>query len=80
MLEAEVVPEEESEKMADDCLSYLRRRHLRRLEKDLRLAIRAAEERQDEKAKRERMLEWQEVVQRERQLERQRLASKTGNL
>lgn len=80
VLEAEVIPEEESEKMADDCLSYLQRRYLRRLEKDLRLAIRAAEERQDEKAKRERMLEWQEVVQRERQLERQRLASKTGNL
>jgi len=77
MLEAENVPEEEYEKMAADCLSHLRRRYLRGLEKDLRQAIRVAEEKKDEKTKKERMLEWQEVVRKERQLERQRLVPKT---
>ena len=77
MLEAENVPEEECEKMAADCLSHLRRRYLRGLEKDLRQAIRVAEEKKDEKTKKERMLEWQEVVRKERQLERQRLVPKT---
>jgi DNA primase len=77
MLEGENIPEEGCETVALDCLSHLRRRYLRALEKDLRQAIRIAEERKDEMAKRERMLEWQEVVQRERQLERQRIATKT---
>ena len=77
MLEGQNIPEEESEKMMADCLSHLRRRYLRGLEKDLRQAIRVAEEKRDEKTKKERMLEWQEVVRRERQLERQRLAAKT---
>jgi DNA primase len=77
MLEVEDVPEEECEKMAEDCLSYLRRRHLRDLQRDLLRAIRAAEEKKDEKAIRERMLEWQDVVRKERQLERQKLAPKT---
>lgn len=76
-LEGENLPEQECERMMADCVAHLRRRHLRGLERELRLAIRVAEERKDEKAKRERMLEWQEVVQRERQLERQRLAAKT---
>lgn len=71
------IQDEECEQMAADCLAHLRRRHLKGLEKDLRQAIRVAEEQKDEKAKRERMLEWQEVVRRERQLER-RLESKTG--
>jgi hypothetical protein len=62
--------------MVDDCLGHLRRRHLKGLERDLRLAIRAAEEQKDEKAKRERMLEWQDLVRKERQLERQKLAPK----
>jgi hypothetical protein len=43
----------------------------------LRITIRAAEERNDEKAKRERILEWQDVVRKERQLERRRLEPKT---
>lgn len=77
MLEGENVPEEEGEKMMADCLSHLRRRYLRGLEKDLRQAIRVAEEKRDEKTKKERMLEWQEVVRRERQLERPRVVSKT---
>ena len=79
MLEGESIPEEESEKMMADCLSHLRKRHLRGLEKDLRQAIRIAEEKKDEKAKRERMLEWQEVVRRERLLEHRRFARKTEN-
>ena len=76
LLEGESIPEEEGDAMMLDCLAHLRRRYLRGLEKDLRQAIRVAEEKKDEKAKRERMLEWQEVVKRERQLERQRLATK----
>ena len=58
--------------MAGDCLGHLQRKHLKGLVDDLRLAIRAAEERQDEKAKRERMLEWQDLLRKERQLERPR--------
>lgn len=77
LLEGENIPEEECEKMMADCLAHVRRRYLKGLEKDLRQAIRLAEEKKDEKTKKERMLEWQEVVRRERQLERQRFASKT---
>lgn len=77
MLEGENIPEEECGKMMEDCLSHLRRRYLRGLEKDLRQAIRIAEEKKDEKTKKERMLEWQEVVRKERQLERPRVVPKT---
>src|SRR4029077_16174756 len=59
-LRAESIPEAESNKMAADCLSHLRRKHLRTIERNLRVAIRAAEERKDEQAKRERILEWQD--------------------
>jgi DNA primase len=76
-LEGESVPQSECGKMATDCLSHLRRKYLRGLERGLRVAIRAAEERNDEKAKRERILEWQDVVRKERQLERRRLDPKT---
>ncbi len=76
VLEGENIENEDCEKMAADCLAHLRRRYLRGLAKDLRQAIRLAEERKDEKVKRERMLEWQEVVRRERELER-RFDSKT---
>jgi hypothetical protein len=72
-LQADSVPEIESDRMAADCFSHLRRKYLRTLERDLRVAIRAAEEQKDEQAKRERILEWQDVVRKERQLERQRL-------
>jgi DNA primase len=71
-LEAEKVAEADSEKMAADCLDHIRRQHLRDLERKLRIAIRAAEEQRDDKAKRERILEWQDVVRKERQLERRR--------
>ncbi len=77
MLEGENMPEEECGKMMEDCLAHLRRRYLRGLEKDLRQEIRIAEEKKDEKTKKERMLEWQEVVRKKRQLERQRAVSKT---
>jgi DNA primase len=76
-LQGESIPEVDADKMAADCLAHLRRKYLRTLERDLRLAIRAAEERQDEQAKRERILEWQDVVRKERQLERRRLEPKT---
>jgi hypothetical protein len=76
-LEGERIAEAESDRMVHDCLSHLRRKHLRGVEKHLRLAIRAAEEQNDEKAKRERILEWQDVVRKERQLERQKLQAKT---
>jgi DNA primase len=71
-LEGEKIPESEYERMAADCLNHLRRRHLRGLERNLRIAIRAAEEQKDDKAKIERILEWQDVVRKERQLERRR--------
>ena len=76
-LEGETLTENECEKMTTDCLSHLKRRYLRQQERELRQAIRLAEEKKDEKVKKERMLEWQEVVRRERQLERQRTALKS---
>ncbi|HWO43399.1 MAG TPA: DNA primase [Candidatus Eisenbacteria bacterium] len=75
-LEGEKIADALCDQMAADCLAHLRRRHLRSLERNLRLAIRAAEERSDDKAKRERILEWQDVVRKERQLERQRTEAK----
>ncbi len=77
LLEGESIPDEECENAAADCLAHLRRRYLRGLERDLRQAIRIAEEKKDEKTKKERMLEWQEVVRKERQLERRRPVLKT---
>jgi DNA primase len=76
-LQAESIPETECSKMAEDCLAHLRRKYLRTLERNLRVAIRAAEERNDEQAKRERILEWQDVVRKERQLERREVEPKT---
>jgi len=76
-LEADILPETDCVKMAADCMAHLRRQHLREVERSLRIAIRAAEEQKDETAKRERMLEWQEVVRKERQLDRRRLEPKT---
>jgi len=75
-LERESLTDAECARMVEDCLSHMRRRHVKGLERDLRLAIRAAEEQKDEKAKRERMLEWQDLIQKERQLERRRLERK----
>jgi DNA primase len=75
-LEGERVAEADGAKMAADCLAHLGRKYLRGVERNLRIAIRAAEEVHDEKAKRERILEWQEVVRKERQLEHRRLEPK----
>jgi DNA primase len=75
-LQGESIPEIECDRMAADCFSHLRRKYLRTLERNLRVAIRAAEEQKDEQAKRERILEWQDVVRKGRQLERQRLELK----
>jgi DNA primase len=75
-LQGETLAEPECAKMAADCLSHLRRKYLRGLERTLRIAIRTAEEQKDEKAKIERILEWQDVVRKERQLERRRLEPK----
>jgi DNA primase len=75
-LEGEKFDEAESGRIAADCLIHLRRKHLRNLERTLRIAIRAAEERKDEIAKRERILEWQDIVRKERQLDRRRLEPK----
>lgn len=75
-LEGENLSDSECAKMASDCLAYLRRKHVKVLGRDLRTAIRAAEEQKDEQAKRERMLEWQDLLRKERQLERPRLEPK----
>ncbi len=76
VLEGDKLSDAECGKMANDCLLYLRRKYLKGLERNLRVAIRAAEEQKDENAKRERMLEWQDLLRKERQLERPRLESK----
>jgi DNA primase len=75
-LEGEQIPEAESDKVAHDCLFHLCRKYLRGVERNLRLAIRAAEEQKDEKAKRERILEWQDIVRKERQLELRKFQAK----
>jgi DNA primase, catalytic core len=75
-IEGEQVPEAESQKMADDCIAHLRRKFMREQERNLRIAIRTAEEQKDENATRERILEWQEIVRKERQLERRKLGAK----
>ncbi|HLN86437.1 MAG TPA: DNA primase [Candidatus Limnocylindrales bacterium] len=76
VLEGDKLSDAECGKMANDCLLYLRRKFLKSLERNLRVAIRTAEEQKDENAKRERMLEWQDLLRKERQLERPRLESK----
>lgn len=77
-LQEEGLEERDCQQMVKDCLYYLRRRYLRRLEEELQKAIRLAEEQRDEKAKKERMLEWQEVVRKAHYLERQKLVSRTA--
>ena len=76
LLEGDKLSDAECGKMANDCLLYLRRKYLKGLERNLRVAIRTAEEQKDENTKRERMLEWQDLLRKERQLERPRLESK----
>jgi polyhydroxyalkanoate synthesis regulator phasin len=71
MLEGDAIAEDEAEKMMGDLIAHLHRRYLKSFKRDLLRAIRIAEEKKDEKTKKERMLEWQEVDRRERQLMRQ---------
>jgi DNA primase len=75
-LEGDNIPVAESEKMASDCIAHLRRKYWREQERNARIAIRTAEEQKDENARRERILEWQDIVRKERQLERRKLAPK----
>jgi DNA primase len=77
-LEGERLSDAECGEMAADCVSHLRRKYLRERERDLRIAIRAAEEQRDENAKRERILEWQDLVRKKRQLERRKFEPKTA--
>ena len=72
VLRGQEIAEEERDRMTADCLFFLQRRYLKRLEQELRRAIRVAEETRDDEVKKERMRQWQEVVQRERRLERTR--------
>jgi len=72
-LKGQEFKEEERDKMTGDCLFFLQRRYLRRVAEELRKAIRIAEETRDDEVKKERMRQWQEVVQKERKLERARL-------
>jgi len=76
VLEAENRSDAECAKMAGDCLTHLQRKYLKTQERDLRIAIRAAEEKRDDIAKRERILEWQDLLQEKRQLERRKLEPK----
>jgi DNA primase len=75
-IEGENIPEAESERMANDCIAHLRRKYFREQERNARIAIRAAEEQKDENATRERILEWQDIVRKERQLEHRKVAPK----
>jgi DNA primase len=78
VLQGEEIEEIETDRMAEDCLFHLQRKYLKGLEENLRKAIRVAEEKKDDKDKRERMIEWQEVVQKERSLEQQRAFPRTA--
>jgi DNA primase len=64
-LEGESFAESECIKAATDCLNYLRQKYLKNVRQNLRVAIRAAEEKKDEQAMRERTLEWQDVKRRQ---------------
>ncbi len=77
VLRGETIEETECDQMTDDCIVHLKVKHLKRMEQDLCNAIRLAEEKRDDKARKERILEWQEVVQKERNLERQRSSLRT---
>jgi DNA primase len=77
MLEEGEIGESEAERMAADCLWRLQKKYLEDLKRERWQAIRRAEEEKNEKLVKERMLEWQEVVRKERHLEQERLAPRT---
>ena len=73
LLEAETVEEAEAEKMMEDCVAHLDRRQLKELQKEVRRAIRIAEENKDEKVRKERILEWQEITRKKDRIARREL-------
>jgi hypothetical protein len=75
-LETEDLTDAVCSKVAMDCLARLKRKHIKAQKRDERLKIRVAEEQKDENAKRERILEWQDLVRKERQLEHRKLEPK----
>jgi hypothetical protein len=72
MLQGETIEAEEVGRAIGDLIAHLQLRGLRERKRDIWRAIRIAEEKKDEKTKKERMMEWQEVVRREQQLAPQR--------
>ena len=70
VLQGQEFAESERERMTRDCLLFLKRRYLNRLDQELCRAIRVAEETRDDAAKKERMRQWQEVMQKKLRLER----------
>jgi DNA primase len=77
MLEGQTVEAEDAGRAMADVIAHLQLRGLRSRKRDIWRAIRLAEEKKDEKTKKERMIEWQEVVRREQQLAPQRPRSET---
>jgi DNA primase len=75
-LETEDLTDAVCGKIAVDCLARLKRKHIKAQKRDERLKIRVAEEQKDENEKRERILEWQDLVRKERQLEHRKLEPK----
>ena len=72
VLSGQEIAEEERDRMTADCLFFLQRRYLMRRDQELCRAIRVAEETRDDEVKKERMRQWQEVMQRKLRLERER--------
>ena len=72
VLSGQEIAEEERDRMTADCLFFLQRRYLMRLDQELCRAIRVAEETSDDEVKKERMRQWQEVMQKKLRLERER--------
>lgn len=70
VLQGQEFAESEREQMTRDCLLFLKRRYLNRLDRELCRAIRVAEETRDDAVKKERMRQWQEVMQKKLRLER----------
>ncbi len=72
VMRGQEIDETERDRMTADCLFHLQRRYLRQLDQELCRAIRVAEETRDDEAKKERMRQWQEVMQKKLRLERAR--------
>lgn len=77
VLEGEQFSDTMCVQMAADCLARLKSKYIRARRRDERLKMRTAGEQGDEREERERMLAWQDLERKERQLERPRLEPKT---